>query len=100
MDVLIEVHDRYELLRALKLETPLIGINNRDLKRFSTDITTTVELLHDIPNDRVIVTESGISSRKDVEYIRDHGVNAFLVGEIFMRSIDPGSKLRDLFFAT
>lgn len=100
MDVLIEVHDRNELLRALQLETPLIGINNRDLKRFSTDIKTTVELLNDIPNDRVIVTESGISSREDVEFIQDHGVNAFLVGEIFMRSIDPGRKLRDLFFAT
>ena len=100
MDVLIEVHDRYELIRALKLEIPLIGINNRDLKHFSTNIKTTVKLLNDIPNDRVIVTESGISSRKDVEYIRDHGVNAFLIGETFMRSTDPGSKLRDLFFAT
>jgi len=100
MDILIEVHDRSELKRALELEVPLIGINNRDLKRFSTDIETTIELLNDIPKDRFVVTESGISSRTEVEYIRNHGVNAFLIGETFMRASDPGGKLRELFFST
>ena len=98
LDVLTEVHDRTELERALRLRTPMIGINNRDLKRFVTDINTTVGLLKDIPDDRLVVTESGINTVEDVQGLRDHGVNAFLVGEAFMRAADPGARLRELFF--
>ena len=98
MDVLVEVHDRTELERALRLRLPLIGVNNRDLKRFVTDIKTTVGLLKDIPSDRIVVTESGIHTREDVEYLRGHGINAFLVGEAFMKAAEPGEKLRALFF--
>jgi indole-3-glycerol phosphate synthase len=98
MDALIEVHDRTELERALRLGTPLIGINNRDLKRFVTDIETTVGLLKDIPDDRFVVTESGIHTVSDVRHLRDNGVHAFLVGEAFMRAAEPGEKLRELFF--
>lgn len=99
MDILVEVHDRTELERALRLRTPLIGINNRDLKRFVTDIDTTIGLLRDIPADRLVVTESGIHTRADVDHLRAHDVHAFLVGEAFMRADDPGSKLQELFFA-
>ncbi|MEM7465271.1 MAG: indole-3-glycerol phosphate synthase TrpC [Pseudomonadota bacterium] len=98
MDVLIEVHDRTELERALRLRLPLIGINNRDLRRFVTDIDTTISLLGDIPNDRLVITESGIHKKKDVELLRSHRVNAFLVGEAFMRAEDPGEALKQLFF--
>ncbi|MCZ6665411.1 MAG: indole-3-glycerol phosphate synthase TrpC [Gammaproteobacteria bacterium] len=98
MDVLIEVHDRTELERALRLRTPLIGINNRDLKRFETDIETTIGLLKDIPDDRFVVTESGIHTSSDVRHLRNNDVHAFLVGEAFMRAIDPGEKLRELFY--
>lgn len=98
LDVLVEVHDRTELERALRLRTPLIGINNRDLKRFETDIETTTGLLKDIPDDRLVVTESGIHTMDDVRYLRDHDVHAFLVGEAFMRAPDPGERLRELFF--
>ena len=98
LDVLTEVHDRTELERALRLGTPMIGINNRDLKRFVTDINTTVGLLKDIPDDRLVVTESGINTVADVQGLRAHGVNAFLVGEAFMRADDPGARLRELFF--
>jgi indole-3-glycerol phosphate synthase len=98
LDVLTEVHDRTELERALRLRTPMIGINNRDLKRFVTDINTTVGLLKDIPDDRLVVTESGINTIDDVQSLRAHGVNAFLVGEAFMRANDPGARLRELFF--
>ena len=98
MDALIEIHDRTELQRALRLRTPLIGINNRDLKRFVTDIETTIGLLKDVPDDRFVVTESGIQTRKDVDYLRSNDVHAFLVGEAFMRADDPGEKLHDLFF--
>ncbi len=97
MDVLIEVHDREELERALRLRLPLIGINNRDLKRFVTRIETTLELINDIPADRVIVTESGISTREEVARLRAREVNCFLVGEAFMRSADPGARLQELF---
>ncbi len=97
MDVLIEVHDRTELERALRLRSPLIGINNRDLKRFVTDIETTIGLLRDIPDDRFVVTESGINSRNDIERLRGCDVNAFLVGEAFMRAEDPGARLAELF---
>ena len=97
MDTLIEVHNRTELERALRLRTPLIGINNRDLKRFVTDIETTIGLLKDIPEDRFVVSESGIHTRADVSRLRDRDVHAFLVGEAFMRADDPGLKLRELF---
>ena len=99
LDVLTEVHDRTELERALRLRTPMIGINNRDLKRFVTDINTTVGLLKDIPDDRFVITESGINTAEDVRRLRDHAVNAFLVGEAFMRAADPGARLRELFFS-
>jgi len=98
LDVLVEVHDRTELERGLRLRTPLIGINNRDLKRFVTDLDTTIGLLRDIPADRVVVTESGINTPADVRRLRDHDVHAFLVGEAFMRAPDPGAKLAELFF--
>jgi indole-3-glycerol phosphate synthase len=97
MDVLIEVHDAEELHRALPLNNRLIGINNRNLRSFETSLDTTIDLLGQIPNDRIVVTESGIHTRKDVELMRQNGVNAFLVGEAFMRAEDPGTKLAELF---
>ncbi|MBI2800791.1 MAG: indole-3-glycerol phosphate synthase TrpC [Gammaproteobacteria bacterium] len=97
MDVLLEVHNRIELERALRLRLPLIGINNRDLKRFVTNLETTLGLLKDVPSDRIVVTESGIHTAADVQRLRAHDVNCFLVGEAFMRSPDPGAKLRELF---
>lgn len=99
MDVLIEVHDREELQRILPLNQPLIGINNRNLRTFATDLQTTINLLDDIPEDRIVVTESGIHHRGDVELMRKHQVNTFLVGESFMRAEIPGEKLHELFFA-
>ena len=98
MDVLIEVHDRRELERILPLGSGMVGINNRDLHSFETRLQTTWELLPLIPEDRLVITESGIHSREDVASMRDRGVNAFLVGEAFMRADDPGAKLRELFF--
>ena len=98
MDVLVEVHDEQELQRALNLDTRLIGINNRDLRTFDTALTTTTNLLAQIPDDRIVVTESGIHSDDDVRTMRDHGVNTFLVGEAFMRADDPGDELKKLFF--
>lgn len=98
LDVLVEVHDRLELERALRLRLPLIGINNRDLKRFVTDLETTLGLLPDIPSDRLVVTESGINTREQIARLRGRDVNAFLVGETFMREAEPGMKLRELFF--
>ena len=98
MDALIEVHDRTELERALRLRLRLIGINNRDLRRFVTNIDTKIGLLADVPDDRIVVTESGIHSAADVEKLRGHGVNAFLVGEAFMRAPDPGEMLKQMFF--
>ncbi|HMM74316.1 MAG TPA: indole-3-glycerol phosphate synthase TrpC [Gammaproteobacteria bacterium] len=98
LDVLVEIHDRLELERALRLRLPLIGINNRDLKRFVTDIETTIHLLRDMPSDRLVVTESGIHTREQIAYLRSHDVNAFLVGEAFMREAEPGLKLKALFF--
>ena len=97
MDVLVEVHDREELERGLMLRTPLIGINNRDLHTFKTDLDTTINLLTDVFPDRTVVTESGIHSRSDVAMMRKHNVNTFLVGEAFMTADDPGMKLRELF---
>ena len=98
LDVLIEVHDAEELARVLPLELPLVGINNRNLKTFETSLNTTLDLLDEIPNDRIVVTESGIHTREDVQLMRGHNVNTFLVGEAFMREEDPGAKLRELFF--
>ena len=97
MDVLVEVHDAAELDRALKLETPLIGINNRNLRTFDVSLHTTLELVARIPPERIIVTESGIVAQRDVAQMRRHGVHAFLVGEAFMRAPDPGAALAALF---
>lgn len=98
LDVLVEVHDRVELERALMLRTPLIGINNRDLRTFRTDLQVTLGLLSDVFPDRTVVTESGINARDDVALMRRRGVNAFLIGETLMRAPDPGEKLRELFY--
>ncbi|MEO8299060.1 MAG: indole-3-glycerol phosphate synthase TrpC [Burkholderiales bacterium] len=97
MAVLVEVHDRAELLRALKLRTPLVGINNRDLRNFEVHIQTTLDLLAEVPADRLLVTESGIRTPADVQRLRAAGVPAFLVGEAFMRATDPGAELATLF---
>ena len=97
MAVLVEVHDANELDRALQLRTPLLGINNRNLRTFETRLETTLDLLHRIPVERLAVTESGILSRGDVDRMRAHGVSAFLVGEAFMRASDPGLALSTLF---
>jgi indole-3-glycerol phosphate synthase len=98
MDVLVEVHDLEELERALKLPTRLLGINNRNLRTFETTLNTTISLLSKIPDDRIVVTESAIHLPEDVALMREHQVNAFLVGESFMRAELPGEKLAELFF--
>lgn len=98
MAVLVEVHDGGELERALELKTPLIGINNRNLRSFETRLETTLDLLPRVPRQRTVITESGILSRTDVARMREHGVDAFLVGEAFMRAEDPGAELKALFF--
>ncbi|SFT46621.1 indole-3-glycerol phosphate synthase TrpC [Halomonas saccharevitans] len=98
MDVLVEVHDALELERALKLDLALVGINNRDLHTFDTRLDTTLELLPRIPAGVTVVTESGIHSRDDVLRMRERDVNAFLVGEAFVREAEPGEALRRLFY--
>jgi len=98
MDVLVEVHDEKELHSALKLDTPLVGINNRNLHTFEVSLENTYALLDQIPADRMVVTESGILGRDDVAAMRAKQVNAFLVGEAFMRAENPGDKLSELFF--
>jgi indole-3-glycerol phosphate synthase len=98
LDVLVEVHNRAELERALQLDTPMVGINNRDLHSFDTRLATTLDLLPHIPDDRLVITESGIHTTDDVARMRAAGVHAFLVGEAFMRADEPGEKLRELFF--
>lgn len=98
MDALIEVHDKDELGRALRLNAPLIGINNRNLRTFETSLQTTIDLLPDVPENVLLVTESSIHTPADVRLMRDHGVNAFLVGEALMRADDPGTALHNLFF--
>jgi len=98
MDVLVEVHDADEMSRALTLKTPLVGVNNRDLRNFETRLETTLTLLDAFPNDRLLVTESGIHSKEDIALMTEHGIYTFLVGESFMRAPSPGQKMRELFF--
>ena len=100
MDVLVEVHDIDELERALQVPVPLVGINNRNLRTFEVGLGTTLAMKDAVPKDRLLVTESGILVPEDVATMRDAGVNAFLVGETFMRAEEPGEALRQLFFAT
>lgn len=97
MDVLVEVHDANELQRALTLETKLIGINNRNLRTFETSLQTTLDLKADIPEDRLIITESGIHTHEDVQLMLDNDIYTFLVGEAFMRADSPGQKMKELF---
>jgi len=99
MAVLVEVHDAAELERSLKLELPLVGINNRNLTTFDTTLHTTLDLLPSIPENRMVITESGIRTADDVALMRRHKVNGFLVGEACMRVADPGQKIRELFFS-
>lgn len=98
LDVLVEVHNAPELEQALELVTPLLGINNRNLKTFDVTLQTTLSLLSMVPSNKILVTESGILTRSDVQLMRDNNINAFLVGEAFMRAADPGVALKDLFF--
>jgi len=98
LDVLVEVHDAAELERGLELKMPMIGINNRNLRNFETSLYTTIDLLKFIPDDVLVVTESGIHSSSDIELMREHTVNSFLVGEAFMRAEQPGEKMAELFF--
>ena len=99
LDVLVEVHNREELERGMMLRTPLIGINNRDLHTFETSLDTTLGLLTDVFHDRTVVTESGIHTKDDIKLMRKNNVNAFLVGEAFMKAEDPGKELERLFFS-
>ena len=99
MAVLVEVHDGAELDRALRLKTPLVGINNRNLHTFEVSLDTTLDLMHRLPADRLLVTESGILGAPDVRKMRQAGVHAFLVGEAFMRAPEPGQALTELFGA-
>ncbi len=97
MDVLVEVHNAIELEAAVQLSTPLLGINNRNLKTFDVSLENTYSLLSSIPANKCIVTESGIFNTNDVHAMKAHGVHAFLVGEAFMRAVDPGTALKDMF---
>lgn len=97
MDVLVEIHDAEELERAGKINPALLGINNRNLRTFDTRLQTTIDLMGNVPQGALVITESGIHSAEDVALMRGHGVNAFLVGEAFMRSDDPGARLASLF---
>ena len=99
MAVLVEVHDAAEMERALKLRTPLVGVNNRNLRSFEVSIQTTLDLRAMVPAERLLVTESGIATREDVQQLREGGVNAFLIGERFMRAPEPGEALAELFAA-
>jgi len=93
MDVLMEVHDHNELLRALNTPAKLIGINNRNLKTFVTSLETSVDISKEIPSDRIVISESGIHSAQDIAMLQSNGINAFLIGEAFMRKGDPGAEL-------
>jgi len=97
LDVLVEVHDQRELEIALAVDNPMVGINNRNLHTFEVSLDNTFELLDQIPQNRIVITESGIHSGNDVQLMRDNNVHAFLVGEAFMRSENPGHKLKDFF---
>jgi indole-3-glycerol phosphate synthase len=97
MAVLVEVHDRAECERALRLKTPLLGVNNRNLHTFEVSLDTTLALMGDVGPDRLLITESGIATRDDVLRLRRAGVQGFLVGEAFMRAPEPGAALADLF---
>lgn len=99
MDVLMEVHDKQEMSRALSTGARLIGINNRNLRNFDTSLDTTLSMLDMVSDDHILVTESGIHTREDVQLMRENNVNAFLVGEAFMRADDPGERLAELFFS-
>jgi len=98
MDVLVEVHDRAELDTALQLQTSLIGINNRNLRSFETSLKTSLDLLAAVPEGKRVITESGILTTEDVKLMRDHDIQAFLVGEAFMRAPEPGVAMHELFF--
>jgi indole-3-glycerol phosphate synthase len=97
MDVLVEVHDIDELERALQTDCPLIGVNNRNLRTFEVSLDTTLDLKQAVPTDRILVTESGIATQRDVARMREAGVETFLIGESFMREADPGAALQRLF---
>ena len=97
MDVLVEVHDLNELHRALKINLPMIGINNRDLRSFDVSLQTTIDLLNEISDDKLVITESGITSKADVELMHNNNVFGFLVGEAFMRHSNPGQQLKEFF---
>lgn len=97
LDVLVEVHDQRELEIALAVDNPMVGINNRNLHTFDVSLDNTFELLDQIPQNRIVITESGIHSGNDVQLMRDNNVHAFLVGEAFMRSENPGKQLKDFF---
>ena len=97
MDTLVEVHDSDELYRALKLKLPMLGINNRNLKNFEVSLQTTIDLLSEIDDDKLVITESGITSKTDVELMHNHNVFGFLIGEAFMRDSNPGQKLKEFF---
>ncbi len=98
MDVLVEVHDAEEMQRALRLDSKLIGVNNRNLRTFETSLQTTLDLKDMVSEERLIITESGIHTQDDVQLMMDHGIYTFLVGEAFMRAESPGQKMRELFF--
>ena len=97
MDTLVEVHDRDELIRALKLDLPLLGINNRNLRNFEVTLQTTIDLLSEIGDDKLVITESGIKTKQDIELMHQNNVFGFLIGETFMRDSDPGQKLKEFF---
>jgi indole-3-glycerol phosphate synthase len=97
MAVLVEVHDREELRRALRLKTPLLGVNNRNLRTFEVNLQTTLDLMHDVPASKLLIAESGILGKADVTRMREAGVHSFLVGEAFMRAHEPGLALAELF---
>ncbi|MBT5826349.1 MAG: indole-3-glycerol phosphate synthase TrpC [Gammaproteobacteria bacterium] len=97
MDVLVEVHDSEEMQRALNLDTPLMGINNRNLRTFETSLQTTLDLQAMVPDERLVITESGIHTQDDVRLMMDNDIYTFLVGEAFMRAEHPGAKMRELF---
>ncbi len=98
MDVLMEVHDEQEMERALETNARLIGVNNRNLRTFETDLNTTIRMLSMVNDSHILVTESGIHTKDDVKLMRDNKVHSFLVGEVFMRADNPGEKLAELFF--